>query len=834
MNATIIPSDYQPSRENRYTYYEFLHFIPEDQKDKFWAAQVTLFNKFNSEPLVDPKKAVRYREIDQSILDKQKYVQIIDPLQPDGTGGTAEFFATDWKANPIDIKLANQLEAKLDKLGLSINVKAADEYFKTKQQIENDRIMGRKKFLAMLNDLNKQIGLPPLREDEDPYRYVERMQAAAQQGEIKTADRSGSPTTAKDMPISLLDNIRAMVEDNEDLALYNEYVYKDGVEVACELASQYYMDVNKFPEVSDPMKADLRNFRAASMRFYTSMTTGRPVLEYMDPATTWTQPFKRADGADCGYWWREYDVTFGEFVRQFGANLSREELKIIFERNRNTRGTFGVGTIPTWDECTVLQRENSLIRIGYMEVQTQNMAVYGTGTTRGNFRFKQMPADWEPAPTSPYKKEARYYNCWYKWYYIPLFANVGNTVGYSYPSGDFDMQAQYIFDFGKLQDQLREGDDQRYARSSLVVWRQHRPSWTDIKERFMTDINLLRLQMQNDIANAWPHGVIFNEDAFTELMGVVDEAQKDGKDGQYEVMRKLRQTGTGIFRFIGEDGKPLTPFQETRTGHLATAMERLQVMMNIYNLMTQALGTNAIGEGMAPAPRQNLGGIELSLQASDNANYYIEKAFTDIYAELGYRLINYFKDVVSYGPSERLQEFEDIVGRASAWSLEAIKEIPWRKMGITVDAINDTDRNMFVNQMALEMSKGPNPLITPDEAIGLTFIENVKYKFALMRLRLKKRRRQMEEQQAQQQQMMLQVQQARSAFEMEKINAQAQGKIANTELMKQMDGRLMILEDQLKHASQSDLKRQIKDNRIEENAATIEMEENQRQQRPLI
>lgn len=835
-NAIVSPIAWEPTAQNRYYYWEFLHFIPTSKKDKFWAAQCLLFNKLNSSRLVDFERVNKYRMLDRGNIDKNEYVKIIDPQTKDG-GGKAAYFTASWQGNPINLHMQNILDARLQKLPVEISVTAADEYFQLNQQKENAKILNRRIFLQLLNELNQQLGLPALRSDEDPYKYVANMQRRVEEGKVKTKDANAPETATRDIPTQLMDNIRSLIDDNEDLALFNEYIYKDGVEAACEIAIKYYQDANKVVMYDDKILRDLRNFNCTTCRYYTSLTTGRPVFRYEDPALVFTGPFTQEDGSDCPYWWTEYDITFGEFVREIGADLTTDQLKMVFDRNRSTRGgyggggTSGVGRWPGWDECTPGMREQALIRVGYTEWQTQNIAVYSKGEIMGNQRFRRMDDEWEPPKNSAFNKEARYYNMWYRCYYIPTFVGTTPTT---IQTSDFDLQKQFIFNYGPLQDQIREGEDARYSRSSLVMWRSDKVSWTDIEQRFMPSINLLWQQAQNDLANVIPHGLWFSEEAFTELMEVVDEAQKDGKDSNGEAVRKLKQTGYGVGKLFDDMGRRIPPFVDVKTGHLESAREKLIAIMDLYVMMTRALAFNEIEEGQAPTPRQSATGIQLAIDASHNGTYFIEKAFIDIKRELGFRLLIYCKDMVNETGSERYQEFCDIVGKGSAWALEAVKDIPYRRLGILAQITNTESQQMLINQMAMEMSRGANPLLAPDEAIELTFIQNVKYKFVLLRLRLKRRRKELEAQQQaaqQQQQQMLILQQQ---MDQAKFDREMQGRLAEMNFNGKIEERLLTIEAELKFQSQKELKTQIKDNRIEQDAAAAQVEQNAQAQAPMV
>jgi hypothetical protein len=94
VNAIVSPIAWEPTAQNRYYYYEFLHFIPTDKKDKFWAAQCLLFNKLNSSRLIDFERVNKYRMLDRGEISKQEYVKIIDPPTKEGGGKAAYFTAS--------------------------------------------------------------------------------------------------------------------------------------------------------------------------------------------------------------------------------------------------------------------------------------------------------------------------------------------------------------------------------------------------------------------------------------------------------------------------------------------------------------------------------------------------------------------------------------------------------------------------------------------------------------------------------------------------------------------------------------------------------------------
>lgn len=814
---------------SRYMYWDSLHFIPPEQKTKKWMAEAILFCKRNAKPLIEPEKAKLMRDLSNGEINASDYKKIIDPVMPDGSGGTAEYFSADWKANPIFLHLDNIVETNIEKIPRNLYVKAADEFAQTKMQKENNKIMERKTFTKFINEMNAKIGLPPISNKDDPYRYVDQMNAP----KAKSNGKKGAA------PITMIDSIKAAIEDSEDLALFNEYIYKDGVEIAIELGMDHYLTENKYDLIGAKTVEDIRNFNACVQRFYTSKTTGKPVIEHMDVDLVHVSPHKKNDLSDIVFWLIEYDVTFSEFIRMFGAKIKEEceadgrkydeVLKEIFELNRAS-----VTNQPIqWDRCSRGQRDGTKIRIGYFEMETQDYEVYSDRTIRGNNRFKKMPSDYTVSKDQKSRynasREERHYNCWYKAYYIPLRSS--DTM---IQTSDFAEQSKYIFDFGKVQDQQRFGDDLRYSKASLYGWKSNRMSFAEVTHRFMPKINLLWFHFQNNLSNVMPHGISFAEELITLMMDASDDANKQGKDSKFEMIRRLKQTGYGMFKMMNDQGQIINdgkPFAEVKTGHLNSALENLRVMQELYNIMTQALGISDVREGLDPRPRTSLGAIQLAYSASNNATHYIEKAYMDTTVEAGKRLMYYFGDIVREQDTLRLQEFYDIVGAANAMALEAIKDIPEHRLGLNIKNImtdQEKQRLMFLAERMVQSGQ-----IDPDVMLFIARVDNLKYAEAILRLKYKAKQRELMANETKKHAQQMEILDMQLQVELMKDKAAAENEAQVWNVIKGWDERIKELELAYKSQNQSQLLAQRGDNRKEQELLKHELVKERELEKPL-
>lgn len=807
----------------RYIDYDTLNFIPVEDKTAEWAAETIAYVKANSKQFVEEKDVKKFRSLENGEIDIEAYKQIIDPIDEEGDGGTAEYFSADWKSNPIFNHLNNIIEANLEKIPINLYVKAADEFAQLKLQKENARILGRKEMTDYVNQMNKKLGFPPLKEGTDPFRYVKSMQQGPE---------GNSKSSVGNIPINILDSIKSTIEDDEDLALFNEYIWKDGVEIGTEIGIKHYMnEVNRFPRIGERIIKDVKNFNKAAIRYYTSTTTGLPVIEYLEPHQLWTSQYKKADGSDATHWYIELEVTYGDFVRMFGSELTKDELRAAFCLNRENHGLRD-----DWEILSPLRRNTAKMLIGYQEWESQDMEVYSEYEKDGNKGFKPMGSDYQPSETYVNKKgqnpakdwgatrQERHYNVWYKCYYLPLAGSAVNAGVV-----DFKKQAQYVYGFGKVQDQQREGDDFKYCKNSLVIWSSPSMSFGEIMARYMGKVNLLWFQFQNDLANVQPHGAIYYKE-FMELALTSQDEASNGKDATTKFIKKLKQTGSQIGKLflptgdlVPGGGSQFRPYDEIKTGHLTSAMEKLNAMASLYEMMKSSLGISDSREGKDPEPRTPAAGIKIALQASTDSTYYVEKAYTNIIVELGTRLMYYINCVINEGDdSERLQDLIDVIGKANGMALESVREIPMHKLGLGVYNVITDDQKAKLQNLVDQMAGAG--MIDMDIAMFLETIDNLKYAYAMVRLFLKKKQKEVQAQQQAEQQQAMQIKQMDVQIALAQIKAKNDGELRVIELTKKLDAWILELETKFKTQGQVEVKNVIKDNRIEENMADVQIQ----------
>jgi len=826
-----------------------LNFFPEDLKlSKLWLAQAIFYAQKNSSRFLDPKKAKIYRKLDVLELNKQEYINIIDPKTPQGGGGTASYFSADFKANPIDAHLDNIILAKLDKIGIEnkIQVNEIDKYAKMQRQKEKDKLIYQHLFRDIINHVLVELNMSPLSESQDPYKYAASL---ATKGGKKSDDKD---VTLKEDKISgVLDYIKSQINDSQTLALYQSYIYRGNIELAFELGIEHYLiNLNKWRIISQDFNRDIKNFNRACGRWYTDETNGRGTVEYIDPTELFTSPFKTHNGEDIVFWYHQKLITFAEFVRRFGETLTDEQLKEVFELNK----VQGAGHNMSYSKAGGVSGSNAFIQVGFFSILTQDAESFSEKLVNDKIKtWQPKPLNWIPETDSEEKRQ-RIYNTWYSCYYVPP---PGDRLQNNQQT-DWAWQSQYIFDMKKDIDMYRYGIDMRYAKSTLVIWQDvERPSYMDIKQAYMPKINTLWHKFQNCIVQDMT-GLAMDWDLISGLLNVADEANSknignvdedkpsgnNGYDAAMEQWKMLRQSGMAWLKFRDKNGNvvvndPSKLFVPIDTKHLDKAENYLKVMMQLYDQMTVALSATDASLGQI-APRQNEQSITSQLNAANEGIWFMEKACREMLIMYGERCVQHIlamiKEKKKYGFKQRWEELTSAIGIANASLLDSIEGIEAEDLALTVSLEDVKAKTDFFINMAMQMLRDGKIETQDVQLIVDTIQQNYKYGAVLMVIAANKMEKKKSDFEELQHQRALEMQQAQQQSAMMMLQAQTQSKIALVDEEGKIKMELQQLIAQLKTLSQSQLIDQKGNNRQQEakTKAELEAEAEQRKKLPPI
>ncbi len=808
---------------DRTTYYSDLHYIPSSDKNEVWIAQALWFAKKNAVRFIDKEDARKKRMQDKLELDEPIFRQMVDPPTPMGEGGNAKYFASNFKANPLYIHLKNIIKAGIQKIPKNLMVSLKDEYAMLERQKDNYKTLMQREFRHFINKYNEELGLPKIKDSQDPYKWAQNF-----------VNEGNGETPVIDTPVNIVEFIRNQIQDEQDMALYNEYIYRGDIEMAFELGiSHYLIDQNKYDIVSEDFLDDIMHFNKACGTWYTDLITGRPQIQYVDGTELWVSPFKSKYGDDLMYYFIEWDTTFADFVREVGRSLSEQDLVNVFELVKRFNPSLNA-TI----DLTKPSREldQTKIRLGKIAVLTQDYDTFSEAYVRGNYSFQIRPYDWKPSEWSKINvgatKQEKHYNVWYTAYYIPpeLFEKA---------QADYAWQAQFVYQIEKVQDMQRYGADRRYVRPPLVIWNNFRQaSFSDVTDAFMPQIHHAWHKFQNSFIQA-TNGVAMSQELLGSMLNAVDEANKDGKgngkDAGLEMWKMLKQSGKGFLKFTDKNGNPIVDpsklFVPINDGLLEAAEKYLNLILILYDQMTRALAINDVVEGQDVKPRTALGAVDASIQQSNKAVFFVQHAFEKFTVQYAERVVQYIHDISQesekYSYTKRWDDFKKVVGLANGLMIEGIKDIPFENIGITVknDEGAEKKKEYWVS-IATEMAKIGQ--MGWDILNVIIKEENWKMAAILVILGFKKRQREAQEQKEIEFQQAMALEEKRLQTAQALMSAKGQVDIAKLEAQGQVDAQLQSLITQLKTDSMERQKDKLLQNKLIENEQKSELKKDEK------
>lgn len=819
------PQTSSPPIRDLTNWYTDINFFDPDLKNRLWFAQSIFYAKLNYVQFLSDERAKEYRRLEKLELDEPVYRQIIDPKTPMGKGGTAEYFAADFKAHPFNIHLRNTLRARLNKIGIEneIQVNEIDKYAKSQKQKDKDKIIWQREFRNLINDVNKDIGLPPIKESQTPYNYVKS---------LKKGEGGENPADSID---TLLDYIKNQIRDSQDLVLYETYIYKGDLERAFEMGIKHYLiNLNKWSIISEQFNDDIVNFNKACGRWYIDETSGRGIVEYIDPRHLYTSIFLSYNGEDLEGWYYEKLITFGEFVRQFGTTLTEEELKEVFELNKYNGGNHGMG----WSKANSFKGSNAKIQIGYMSLLTQdaeNFEVEDAGA--GLTAYKPKKLSWLPdkndTNTNEIQENHKIYNVWYSAYYVPPPASKFNNNA----AIDWAWQSKFIFNLRKDMDMYRYGVDMRYAKSSLVIWQDKRASFTDVEQAFMPKIHTAWHRFQNCLIND-VDAVALSEEFLGSVLNTLDEVNKDSKqraqgvEATLNTMRQIKQGNMAFLKMTDKQGNLIVDPSKfvipIKNGQLDRAEKFLKVIVDLYQQMVMCLGQNDLNQAK---PRTTTSGIEAALQSSQDSTWFVEKAVREMLVMYGERTVQHImcmiKERKRFQYKKRYDEFASVIGNANMWMLEGIEELTMEEIGLTVSLENVDAHRQYVVELANQLAKEDKVAY---DAVGLVMSVvsiNYKYAYALLMVAVKQKERENAHKEELAFERQKQLEQEKTKQVMALTKAKADGKDQNIVTQGKIDTMVNDALNRAKAETLSESKNQLKNNKIEQdnNKSKLNMSE---------
>tara|TARA_R110000803_G_scaffold110309_1_gene178688 strand:- start:8032 stop:10425 length:2394 start_codon:yes stop_codon:yes gene_type:complete len=557
-------------------------------------------------------------------------------------------------------------------------------------------------------------------------------------------------------------------ESIEELELYMQLSYKQSIEVAEEEVINNVLEKNKYEEKRRRLNYDLSVIGIGAVKTSFNVSNGIKV-DYVDPAYLVYSYTEDPNFEDIYYVGEVKPITIAELKKEF-PHLSEEELERIQNMPGNRQYITGWGS---YDENTV--------QVLYFEYKTYMNQVFKIKKTdTGLEKSLQKTDDFNPPKNDNFEKVSR-------------------TIEVLY-SG-----AKIIGTNTMLKWEMSENMTRPQADTTKVVMnynicapRMYKGRIDSLVSRitgFADMIQLTHLKLQQVMSKIIPDGVFLDMDGLAEV-----DLGNGTKYNAAEALNMYFQTGSIVGRSLTQDGelnRGKVPIQELTS---SSGQGKIQSLIQTYQYYLQMIrdvtGLNEARDGSNPDKDSLLGLQKMAANASNVATRHINQASDYLTVRTCENISLKVSDVLDF-PLTRASLMESI----STFNVEVLQEIEnlnLHDFGIYLQIEpNDEEKAQLEQNIQVALQTGAIDL---DDAIDIRQINNLKLANQLLKLKKKKKQEVAQQQQmaniqaqsqaniktaqevamaeAQKQQLITQekisIEQAKSQFQIQRIQAEAQ------------------------------------------------------------
>lgn len=503
---------------------------------------------------------------------------------------------------------------------------------------------------------------------------------------------------------------------------------------------------------------------------------------------------KRRDGKDIDVAGEFVQMTLGELRRNAGDAFTITEYRNIAMSSANKYGNGAwsqawsmnyyaqpqFGDFPWW---------SWRVRVLDLEWLSCDRYTWKKTTSKtGKKYFDETNNDYIPKGDA--KKIQKDFNVWYKSKWI---------VG-----------TDYIYDWGVLNDQLRNKDNMQEGHGSYYVYRPYTKSPMERVIPYANQIQLALYRMQAAICKGKPAGVAVDVASLENIMDG-DRIMKP-----LEIMAYYNESGNVLFRSVDPDDPSgrlhQQPFTELEGGVGKIMNDCIEAINHNLNMIRETLGVSIGMDGTVPPPRTGVGTAEMARTGTDNLLLLTYSAWLitteELYNDWGDMLTRAVKDGDYTGYAEAL-------GSTLVNYVKITSDISNRKMGIRVTPLpTDAERQVLQGYIDTavqqRMTTGAGGITVADAfAVEDAMKTSMKRAQFLLEQRINKNKR--EDMQAQ-----MQLAKSKANNDQQSAGQASNGRIQETQASTQGQAQLQ--------AQKAELEIQIDNNRFKNDAALKQME----------
>ena len=496
----------------------------------------------------------------------------------------------------------------------------------------------------------------------------------------------------------------------EELDLFMQLNYKQGVEIAEEQAIDNIFNQNKYDYIKPRVDYDIAVLGIGAAKHSFNNTDGIK-LDYVDPANLVWSYTEDPYFSDCYYFGEVKSIKINELKKQF-PQLSNEDIGDLAKKSnsyQNYNTSYNVGENQNYD--------NNIATVLYFNWKTWEKNVY---------KIKEMSSGAEKAIEKddsfdpPKDKRTR-------------FERVARAQEVIY-EGVYILGANKLLKWKKATNMVRPHSNankvlMNYIVAAPRIYKGKIDSLVSKMTPYADLIQLTHLKLQQAIQRMTPSGVYIDADGLAEI----DLGNGTSYNPQ-EALNMYFQTGSIIGRSLTVEGDPnpgKVPIQELPGG----GGNQVQLLIGAYNQYLQMIrditGLNEARDGSDPDPKALVGVQKMAAANSNVATRHILDSSLFITITLAEAISTRFKDVLEFHPTR--DAFITSLGQFSVGSLKELNNLHLHDFGIFLDLQPDENEKAALEaniQIALSQQS-----IFLEDAIDIREVRNIKLANQLLKFR---------------------------------------------------------------------------------------------------
>jgi len=512
-------------------------------------------------------------------------------------------------------------------------------------------------------------------------------------------------------------NPQDLPQSKEELEVHMQLNYKQSIEIAEEELIDNVLAFNKYHLINKRINEDIVTIGIGAVKTQFNKAEG-VVIDYVDPANLVYSYSNDPNFEDIWYVGEIKSLTIPEIKKQF-PTLTDEELETIVKYP----GRQGYMANPNYD--------NDLVQVMYFEYKTYVDQVFKIKRTdQGLEKTLQKEDFFNPPPSDNFDRVSRSIEVLY--------------------TGVKVMGIPQMLQWKMAENMTRPKSDLTKVKMNYVICAPHLyqgriNSLVGRITGFADMIQLTSLKLQQVIQRMVPDGVFVDVDGLAE----VDLGNGTNYNPQ-EALNMYFQTGSIVGRSLTQDGDPnrgKVPIQELQT---SSANGKIQSLVATYQYYLQMIrdvtGLNEARDGSLPDQNALVGLQKMAANASNVATRHILDASLYLTLRTCENISLRVADMLDFALTNNA--LKSSLGKFNVATLKEVEDLHIYDFGLYLDLEPDDEEKAMIEQniqMALQQNQ-----IYLEDAIDIREIKNTSLANQVLKFRrVQKQKQDQEAQQAQ-------------------------------------------------------------------------------------